>query len=133
MLSIKDVVSLAKAGYKPADVKELIEMSKEVPPEKPAPVASEVKTKEVPPEKPAPVASEVKTKEAPAEVTTSAGKEKPAQPDPVTEPEIDYKAKYNELLEANRKAALTRDNSGTEPQQKTAEEIVNEALIGLLS
>ena len=27
MLSIKDVVSLAKAGYKPADVKELMEMS----------------------------------------------------------------------------------------------------------
>ena len=88
MLSIKDVVSLAKAGYKPADVKELIEMSKEPEPE--------------------------------------------VKPEP-EEPEIDYKAKYNELLEANRKAALTRDNSGSEPQQKTAEEIVNEALIGLLS
>lgn len=113
MLSIKDVVSLAKAGYKPADVKELIELSKEVPPEEPAPVASEVKPEETTP------------KEAPAAVTTAAGEEK--------EPEIDYKAKYNELLEANRKAALTRDNSGSEPQQKTAEEIVNEALIGLLS
>lgn len=108
MLSIKDVVSLAKAGYKPADVKELIEMSKEVPQEEPAPVA------------PAAEATE-----APAEVTTTADEPK--------EPEIDYKAKYNELLEANRKAALTRDNSGSEPQQKTAEEIVNEALIGLLS
>ncbi len=115
MLSIKDVVSLAKAGYKPADVKELIEMSKEAPQEELAPVATEVKTEE-----------------APAEVTTAAGEE-PAQPDPVKEPEIDYKAKYNELLEANRKAALTRDNSGSEPQPKTAEEIVNEALIGLLS
>lgn len=108
MLSIKDVVSLAKAGYKPADVKELIEMSREVP------------------EEPAPVAPEVKTEEAPAEGTPAAGEEN-------KEPEIDYKAKYNELLEANRKAALTRDNSGSEPQQKTAEEIVNEALIGLLS
>ena len=28
MLSIKDVVDLAKAGYKPADVKELMELSK---------------------------------------------------------------------------------------------------------
>lgn len=28
MLSIKDIVDLAKAGYKPADVKELIEISK---------------------------------------------------------------------------------------------------------
>ncbi len=114
MLSIKDVVSLAKAGYKPADVKELIELSKEVPPEEPAK-----------PEEQAPVASEVKTEEAPAADASSAGEPK--------EPEIDYKAKYNELLEANRKAALTRDNSGSEPQQKTAEEIVNEALIGLLS
>jgi len=107
MLSIKDVVSLAKAGYKPADVKELIELSKEEPAQ------------------PEPVASEVKPEEAPAEVTTTAEEPK--------EPEIDYKAKYNELLEANRKAALARDNSGSEPQQKTAEEIVNEALIGLLS
>lgn len=105
MLSIKDVVSLAKAGYKPADVKELIEMSKEPEPE--------VKPEPAPEVKPEP--------------------EPEVKPDPVTEPEIDYKAKYNELLEANRKAALTRDNSGSEPQQKTAEEIVNEALIGLLS
>ena len=111
MLSIKDVVSLAKAGYKPADVKELIEMSKEVPEEQPAPVAPK---------------AEEKAEEAPAADASSAGEEN-------KEPEIDYKAKYNELLEANRKAALTRDNSGSEPQQKTAEEIVNEALIGLLS
>lgn len=104
MLSIKDVVSLAKAGYKPADVKELIELSKE----EPAPKEEEPTPKE---EEPTP-------------------KEEPA---PKEEPEIDYKVKYEELLEANRKAALTRDNSGSEPQQKTAEEIVNEALIGLLS
>lgn len=104
MLSIKDVVSLAKAGYKPADVKELIEMSKE---------------------EPAPKEEEPTPKEEPAP------KEEPKE-DP-KEPEIDYKTKYEELLEANRKAALTRDNSGSEPQQKTAEEIVNEALIGLLS
>lgn len=114
MLSIKDVVSLAKAGYKPADVKELIELSKEEPKEEQAPVAAEVK-----PAQPDPAT------EAPAADASSAEENK--------EPEIDYKAKYNELLEANRKAALTRDNSGSEPQQKTAEEIVNEALIGLLS
>lgn len=107
MLSIKDIVSLAKAGYKPADVKELIELSKE--PEEPAP-------EEKKPEQPTPE------------------EKKPEEPAPEEkEPEIDYKAKYEELLEANRKAALTRDNSGSEPQQKTAEEIVNEALIGLLS
>lgn len=110
MLSIKDVVSLAKAGYKPADVKELIEMSKEVPPEEPAPVAPK---------------AEEKAEEAPAAGTPAADEPK--------EPEVDYKAKYEELLEVNRKAALTRDNSGSEPQQKSAEEIVNEALIGLLS
>lgn len=109
MLSIKDVVSLAKAGYKPADVKELIEMSKEEP---------------APKEEP----KEQAPKEDPKE---PAPKEEPKE-DP-KEPEIDYKTKYEELLEANRKAALTRDNSGSEPQQKTAEEIVNEALIGLLS
>lgn len=108
MLSIKDVVSLAKAGYKPADVKELIEMSKDAPEEE-----------KKPEEQPAP---EEKKPEEPA----------PEEKKP-EEPEIDYKAKYNELLEANRKAALTRDNSGSEPQQKSAEEIVNEALIGLLS
>lgn len=42
MLTIKDIVDLAKAGYKPADVKELIELSKsnddtssDVPPAEP--------------------------------------------------------------------------------------------------
>ena len=125
MLSIKDVVSLAKAGYKPADVKELIEMSKEVPPEEPAPVAADVAKAE---EAPAEVTTTADETKEPEHDTASAVSGKPAQPDPV-----DYKAKYNELLEANRKAALTRDNSGSEPQQKTAEEIVNEALIGLLS
>jgi hypothetical protein len=104
MLSIKDVVSLAKAGYKPADVKELIEMSKEPEPEVKPELEPEVKPEPEPEVKPEP-----------------------------EEPEIDYKVKYEELLEANRKAALTRDNSGSEPQQKSAEEIVNEALIGLLS
>lgn len=113
MLSIKDVVSLAKAGYKPADVKELIELSKND-------TADAVSGK---PAQPDPVEA---PKEDPKEP-------EPKEPAPKEEPEIDYKAKYNELLEANRKAALTRDNSGSEPQQKTAEEIVNEALIGLLS
>lgn len=123
MLSIKDVVSLAKAGYKPADVKELIELSKNDTADavsgKPA-QPDPVEVPEVKPAQPDPAT------EAPATVTTAAGEEN-------KEPEIDYKAKYNELLEANRKAALTRDNSGSEPQQKSAEEIVNEALIGLLS
>ncbi len=110
MLSIKDVVSLAKAGYKPADVKELIELSKND-------TADAVSGKPAQPD--------------PVEEPTEEPKEEPKE-DP-KEPEIDYKTKYEELLEANRKAALTRDNSGSEPQQKSAEEIVNEALIGLLS
>ena len=39
MLSIQDVVDLAKAGYKPADVKELMELSKtqDVPKDEPQP------------------------------------------------------------------------------------------------
>lgn len=123
MLSIKDVVSLAKAGYKPADVKELIEMSKEVPEND---TAEAVSGKPAQPDPvPAPVAAAANATEAPAADASAAGEPK--------EPEVDYRAKYEELLEANRKAALTRDNSGTEPQQKSAEEIVNEALIGLLS
>lgn len=126
MLSIKDVVSLAKAGYKPADVKELIELSKNDTADAVSGKPAAGGTPSEVPEEQAPVAPEVKPEEAPAPVTTAAGEEN-------KEPEIDYKAKYNELLEANRKAALTRDNSGSEPQQKTAEEIVNEALIGLLS
>ena len=91
MLSIKDVVSLAKAGYKPADVKELIELQE-----------------------------------------GSLKRAKRNQKEEPKEKEGDYN-KYKSCLEANRKAALTRDNSGSEPQQKSAEEIVNEALIGLLS
>ena len=81
MLNIKDVVDLARAGYKPADVKELIELSKT-----PEPLQAETQ--------PAQTAEPIISQSTPAEtepdnVASAAPKE--SEP-PATEP--DYKALY---------------------------------------
>lgn len=93
-LSIPDIVALAKAGYKPVDVKELITLSEKVsdpkPEEQPGATAE--------PSNPATESPEAK------EPTENA--EKASEPDK----EVDYKELYEESLknlkaaqEANRK------------------------------
>lgn len=50
MLNLTDIVALAKQGYKPNDIKELIELTKEAPEEKPEDQEKQPKPEE--PEKP---------------------------------------------------------------------------------
>ncbi len=50
MLNLTDIVALAKQGYKPNDIKELIELTKEAPEGKPEDQAQQPKPEE--PEKP---------------------------------------------------------------------------------
>lgn len=57
MLNLADIVALAKQGYKPSDIKELIELTKEAPEGKPEDQGEQPKPEE--PEKP----SEDKPKE----------------------------------------------------------------------
>ena len=101
-LSIPDIVALAKAGYKPGDVKELITLSEKVSDPKPE-------------EQPAATAEQSNP------ATESAEPEKApenAETDPEPDKEVNYKELYEESLknlkaaqEANRK----QDASGNAP------------------
>ena len=87
MLNIKDVVDLARAGYKPADVKELIELSKT-----PEPLQSETQPAQdvtLTEEQKITSISQSKTFEEPDKTPETVSKEN-TQPD--VEP--DYKALY---------------------------------------
>ena len=90
MISFTDIVELAKAGYKPKDVKELIEMSKEADKEK------EIDN---------PVLKES---------SDASGAESPAAPD--AEDKTDYKKLYektqkelNEVQKVNRSKDVSTD------------------------
>lgn len=88
-LTLSDLLSFAKAGYSPKDVKELLTM--EIPETK--------KSEDVIQEKPAPAEpeSEQKTEEIiPQKDSTTA-------PGDATAEDIDYKAKYTELEEKMKK------------------------------
>ena len=93
-LSLSDLLSFAKAGYSPKDVKELLTM--ELPESKvPEPKNPEGITQEEP--APAEPKSEQKTEEIiPQKASTTT-------PGDATAEDIDYKAKYTELEEKMKK------------------------------
>lgn len=104
MLTIGDIVALAKAGYKPADVKELIEMTKEekdiADPSKPANDDSS---------EPASAASDPPAAEV---------------PDETEEDDTDYKALYEQAkkdLATAQKENSTKDISSEEDNQSDAD------------
>lgn len=106
-LSLSDLVSLAKAGYTPANVKELIALSEKSEPVKPE-------------EQQSAAAANVKPKTASAEPTEATEKE--AKPEKTEEKEIDYKELY-ELYEKSQEdlkkaQAVNRsaDNSGKQTE-----------------
>lgn len=70
---------------------------------------------------------------APAPEPEPAPVEEIKQEEQSKEEVIDYKLKYEALLEENRKASLQRDISGSAPEEPSAEEIVNKALAELLN
>lgn len=99
MLTIGDIVALAKAGYKPADVKELMQMTEE---------SKEEKT--IPQDPPSNVVPE-----AAAETAPSAAAE--PEPPKAEEDPIDYKALYESAkidLDKAQKANMARDISSAE-------------------
>lgn len=103
-LSLSDLVSLAKAGYTPANVKELIALSEKSEPVKPE-------------EQQSAAAANVEPTTASAEPTEATEKE--AQPEKTEEKEIDYKELYEKSQEDLKKAqAVNRsaDNSGKQPE-----------------
>lgn len=98
MLTIKDIVALAKADYKPADVKELMQMTEETKEEK-----------TIPQDPPSNVVPEAAAETAPS---AAAEPEPPKEEDP-----IDYKALYESAkidLDKAQKANMARDISSEE-------------------
>ncbi len=92
LFSLSDIIALAKAGYKPSDVKELMQM--------------DVPSNEQKAEPAAPVdisGAEEKETKAPAE---NSGKDPEKAQDAPSKPAdvIDYKAKYEEATAALKKA-----------------------------
>lgn len=81
MLNIKDVVDLARAGYKPADVKELIELSKT-----PEPLQAETQ--------PAQDAEPIISQSIPAETEPDKTPETVSKENTQPDVETDYKALY---------------------------------------
>lgn len=107
-LSLMDVLAFAKAGYKPADVKEIMAMSQATE-EAPSPAAEDVAKNEV--------------------------QNEPEVEKPVAEDVPDYKTMYTDLqkqvenlqskLEAAQKANINTDVSGTQTKVSTSETINN--------
>ena len=107
-LTLTDVVALAKAGYKPADVKELIEMSNAAPA---APVEPTEPSEPVEPTEPS----------------------EPSEPTEPSEPVIDEKdvkiAELEKTIQDMQKANVNQSGGNAQP---TDEDIINNALQGLL-
>lgn len=105
-MKLSDIIALAKVGYKPADIKELVALSTDN--------ALEDVTK--PSE---PLAEEVAQVSEPQNATT--------QPEKNDEPMIDYKALYEKSQEELKKAQQNniRTNVGTVPD-KSDYDILNE-------
>lgn len=103
-LNISDIVALAKAGYKPAEVKELIALS-------------EKETQPKPEEQPgAPAAPSEPTTESPEPKKATENEVKADKPE---EKEIDYKELYEKSQQDLKKAQEANrgaDNSGKAPE-----------------
>lgn len=115
ILGIKDIIDLAKAGYKPADVKELlnIEVQKDEKPSEPAP--AEPEKEDVQP------ATENAPKESAQDQQGASDKED----------NIDYKSKYEETLKELKelqKNNILTDQSKNIEKPKTVSEILADIL-----
>ena len=104
-VSLTDLIALAKAGYTPANVKELISLSETAEPQK---------TKE--PKEDAPAQTPPKSADPEPEETTAPEKEPEAKP----EETVDYKALY-EKSQADLKAAQEANRSSSQPEDKSAD------------
>ena len=104
-VSLSDLIALAKAGYTPANVKELISLSETVEPQK---------TEE--PKEDAPAPTTPKSADPKPEETKAPEKE----PEDKPEETVDYKALY-EKSQADLKAAQEANRSSSQPEDKSAD------------
>ena len=106
MLNLNDIIALAKQGYKPADIKELIELSKS---EGPAPEG----------EKP----EDDQKKEQPKEKPEDDQKKEPQEAEKPEDDTVDYKKKAEELEKklSEVQKANTKQNADKSEEKSDAE------------
>lgn len=115
ILGIKDIIDLAKAGYKPADVKELLNIEVQQDEKPSAPAAAETQKENVQP------ATENVPKESAQDQQGTSDKED----------NIDYKSKYEETLKELKelqKNNILTDQSKNIEKPKTVSEILADIL-----
>ena len=113
-VSIKDLIELAKAGYTPAAVKELITLSEKAEPVKTEePKEPAVATNEP---KPAVATNEPKPAEAKPEENKAGENESQGKP----EEAVDYKKLYEKTL-ADLKTAQEANRKESQPEDKSAD------------
>lgn len=100
-VSLKDLIDLAKAGYTPANIRELISLSEKAEPQK---------TEEPKEDAPAPI----EPKSAVPEPEENKAPEK--EPEEKPEETVDYKALY-EKTAADLKAAQEANRTGSQPEE----------------
>lgn len=108
MLNLNDIIALAKQGYKPSDIKELIELSQTEEQTQPAPEQSQTEPEQ-------PTADNV-PETAPTEETQKEGNS--------SAPEVDYKKKVEELeakLSALQKQNTKQNADKSENKKSDAE------------
>lgn len=116
-MKLNDIIALAKSGYKVSEIKELLALGEE-----PAAEDAAIENDKNLGGAAAPEVPEVDEGAAINEIKNAAGNDKE---------EIDYKAKYEALLDENRKRAATSDISSKE-DNTSAEDLVNNAFRNLL-
>ena len=111
-MKFTDIIELAKQGYKPSDIKELIELSKEEPKEEPK--EAQTPAKEQIEEQPEEKREEVKEKE----------------PETPSDDSLDYKKKIEELEATISKLQKenTRKNIADSDDQRSSVDVFNDAM-----
>lgn len=118
-MNLTDIITLAKQGYKPADIKELIALADNVNQEQPAVIQQEQGQSE-----------EANSEDtAQNEPTVDANEQKPDEPPADTTQGINYKELYEKTQADLKKAQqFNTRQTLTEPTTKTDEEIFSEAV-----
>lgn len=115
-MKISDIISLAKAGYTPADVRDFLKAAESDVPEK----KTEDKPDKDPEAKPEDKVEEKKAAKSGA--SQESNKDEP-------EREIDYKSKYEEVAEALRLAQAANNHQPIDVKpDRTADEILEDFL-----
>lgn len=112
-MNLMDIIALAKQGYKPSDIKELLELS--------APSAAATPTE---PEQDPPVPSDP--------VPAQPEDEPEGDTDPDPDPEPDYKKMYEDLKHEIQQKNV-RTNSQHPTEEKTLDEKMNDLIRSMLT